>query len=138
MEGKHGQESGFQLFNGNKIRNLGVGAVMAMFILNQGFSFAISVLDKVMPQSATPVTQSTAIMSSLQSTNSVMATAQTNMEKSAKEIHDVAIYTERLTKAMETLVTLQGQNQADMSKLIRTEKDVLDELDVIKKKIQSR
>ena len=71
-----------------------------------------------------------------------MKRAQTQMEPAAGEIHDIKLFTERLTKAIEALTQLQESGalsrvniESDVGRVLKNQKDILDDISEIKKKI---
>ena len=125
-------------FNGNKARNTLVGLGVAVVVLSQTFTFINGIIDKVSPQPQ-PVLLSNR---TLQDIMDQMKRAQTQMEPAAGEIHDIKLFTERLTKAIETLTQLQESGalsrrniESDVGRVLKNQKDILDDISEIKKKI---
>ena len=138
MSGENQATSRLSLFNENKARNTLIGLGVAVVVLSQTFTFINGIIDKVSPQPQ-PVLLSNR---TLQDIMDQMKRAQTQMEPAAGEIHDIKLFTERLTKAIETLTQLQESGalsrrniESDVGRVLKNQKDILDDISEIKKKI---
>jgi len=142
---KDAQESaGFTLFNGNKVRSLGLGAVLAVFIINQGTDLAFKIVDKIHPETqqvALANSSSPEIIASLNAVKSEVSGVKTALSSSESRMNP---YVERLTNALETLTTLQQKMMLDDK--VRSQKldAILDnqatkaDIDALKKKLPQK
>jgi len=130
-----------QLFNGSKGRNLGIVAVLSVFIINQATDLAFKIVDKVHPETQSvrvANSSSPEIVSSLESVRTEVAAVKIALTSSEARMNP---YVERLTNALETLTTLQQKMMLDDK--VRSQKldAILDnsasksDIDELKKKI---